>query len=79
MNDTTPFITYLIYIVVYETLVLGGCAYVVFWKGASPWWFVLAVMLSNAAYKPSHWIHGETPCTRSTSCSSPSSTSSSSV
>lgn len=24
---------------------LGGCAYVVFWKGRSPLWFILAVLL----------------------------------
>ena len=47
--------TYLAYILIYEGLVLGGCAYLVFAKQASPWWFVLAVLLSAGAYKPKQW------------------------
>ncbi len=47
--------TYLAYIVFYEGLMLGGCAYLVFVEQASPWWFVLAVLLSAAAYKPRQW------------------------
>ena len=26
-------------------IVLGGCAYAVFWLGHSGWWFLLAVLL----------------------------------
>ena len=48
-------ISYLIYILVWEVLILGGCTYLVFWKGASPWWFVLAVLLSCASYGPEKW------------------------
>lgn len=48
-------ITYLIYIVIYETIVLGGCGYSVFMLGASGWWFLLAVLMSGAAYKPENW------------------------
>ena len=48
-------ITYLIYIIIYESLVLGGCGYVVFGLGYSGWWFVLAVVLSGEAYKPKQW------------------------
>ncbi len=36
---------YVISIVFFESFILGGCAYLVFWKGASAWWFVLAVLL----------------------------------
>jgi hypothetical protein len=53
------YVTYLIYIVLYEGLVLGGTGYAVFVLGASGWWFVLAVMLSAAAYSPAKWIHGK--------------------
>lgn len=52
---TMKAVTYLIYIIVYEFLCLGGCAYLVFWKNANPWWFVLACMLSAGAYKPESW------------------------
>jgi hypothetical protein len=27
---------------IWSSLIFGGCAYIVFWKGASAWWFVLA-------------------------------------
>lgn len=48
-------IAYLIYILLYESLVIGGCGYAVFVLGHSGWWFALAVLFSGAAYKPSHW------------------------
>lgn len=49
------FITFLIYIVFYESLCLGGCAYIVFFKDQSPWWFVLAGYFSACAYSPKKW------------------------
>lgn len=52
--------TYLVYIVLWESMVIGGCAYVVFGLGYSGWWFLLALMLSASAYKPKDWI-GPTP------------------
>jgi hypothetical protein len=48
-------ITYLFYIVFYEGMILGGCAYVVFFLNRSGWWFLLAVLLSGAAYSPAKW------------------------
>lgn len=51
-------LTYLIYIVLYEGLIWGGTGYAVFWRGFSGWWFLLAVVASASAYKPSKWIHG---------------------
>jgi hypothetical protein len=48
-------ITYLIYIVFYESLILGGCVYVVFFLNRSGWWFLLAVLLSSSAYSPAQW------------------------
>lgn len=48
-------LTYLAYIVFWESLTLGGCAYCVFWKEASPWWFLLAVFMSSHAYSPEKW------------------------
>ncbi len=29
----------------WDFFLIGGCAYVVFWKGHSPWWFILACCL----------------------------------
>ena len=51
-------LTYLIYIVLYEGLVLGGTGYAVFVLGHSGWWFLLAALLSSGAYRPETWIHG---------------------
>ena len=47
--------SYLIYIIFWELLILGGCGYAVFVIGASGWWFVLAFALSQNAYSPGAW------------------------
>ena len=51
--------TYLIYILVFETLVLGGTGYAVFVLDHSGWWFLLAILIGSMAYSPRKWIHGE--------------------
>jgi hypothetical protein len=28
---------------------IGGCTYLVFWKDASGWWYVLAILLASTA------------------------------
>ena len=48
-------VTYLIYIILWKTLVLVGGGYVVFILEKSGWWMVLAVFLSGAAYSPKKW------------------------
>ena len=48
-------ITYLIYIIIWEAMVLGGFGYVVFGLGKSGWWMLLAVLMSASAYKPESW------------------------
>jgi hypothetical protein len=53
------YVTYLIYILSFEAIVLGGIGYAVFVLGFSGWWFALAVALSFCAYKPSDWIGKE--------------------
>lgn len=55
MKNNYIVISYLIYIVCYETLVIGGCGYVVFALHRSPWWFVLATLFSAGAYSPEKW------------------------
>lgn len=47
--------SYLIYIVLFETLIFGGCGYAVFIKNRSGWWFLLAVLIAGCAYSPSDW------------------------
>ncbi len=49
-------LTYLIYILAWESMVLGEAYYAVFVLNRSGWWFLLAVLLSGAAYKPSDWL-----------------------
>lgn len=48
-------ITYLIYVLIWDGRIIGGCAYLVFWRGESGCWFLLAVVLSSAALKPKDW------------------------
>lgn len=50
--------TYLIYILVFETLVLGGTGYAVFVLDHSGWWWLLAILIGGMAYSPRKWIHG---------------------
>ena len=52
-------ITYLIYIVFWESMVFGGTGYAVFVIGNSGWWFLLAVFIGGLAYSPLKWIHGK--------------------
>jgi hypothetical protein len=49
------YVTYLIYIVLFESLIFGGVGYAVFVLGHSGWWFVFALFVSSAAYTPSKW------------------------
>lgn len=51
--------TYLLYIIFWESLTIGGSAYVVFWLGFSAWWILLGVLLGAMAYGPMKWIHGQ--------------------
>lgn len=53
------YITYLLYIILFESLVLGGTGYAVFMLGFSGYWFILAILISASAYKPSAWFGEE--------------------
>jgi len=57
----SAYITYLIYIVLFEVLIFGGTGYAVFVLEESGWWFVLAVFISCLAYKPSSWFYTTPP------------------
>ena len=52
-------ITYLIYIVFWESMIFGGTGYAVFVLDRSGWWFLLAALLGGLAYSPLKWIHGQ--------------------
>lgn len=49
------FITFLIYTILYEAIVLGGTGYAVFVLGHSAWWLLLGVILSGAQIQPHMW------------------------
>lgn len=48
-------ITFLLYTIIWDCGTLVGCAYLVFWREQTAWWFVLAVVMCGTSYKPSHW------------------------
>ena len=48
-------VTYLIYCIVWDCAIMAGCAYLVFWKGHSGLWFLLAILIAGTSYKPSGW------------------------
>ena len=51
-------LTYLIYIIFWESLVFGGAGYAVFVLNHSGWWFLAALIIGGCAYKPREWIYG---------------------
>lgn len=40
----TELLSFLI-LVLYNVAILGFCSYIVFWRGHSGWWFLLAIIL----------------------------------
>lgn len=51
-------VTYLIYIIFWESMVFGGIGFAVFVLDRSGWWLLVAATLSMMAYSPASWIHG---------------------
>jgi hypothetical protein len=47
--------TYLAYIVFWEAMIWGGAFYAVVVRGYSGWLWLLAVIMSQAAYPPEKW------------------------
>lgn len=48
-------VTYLIYIIFWFTLVVGGTGYATFVLDHSAWWWILALLLCETAYTPTSW------------------------
>jgi len=53
------YLTYLIYIILWEGMIFGGTGYAVFVLDHSGWWIFAAVIIGGCAYPPDRWIHGE--------------------
>lgn len=53
------YLTYLIYIVLWEGLIFGGAGYAVFVLGHSGWWMLAAFCIGCMATSPGRWIHGK--------------------
>lgn len=51
--------SYLVYIVFWEAMTIGGSVYLYLWKSESGWWVVLGLILACCAYRPEIWIHGK--------------------
>lgn len=41
-------VAFAIYSIAYESLIWGIFAWAVFWQGRSPWWMLLAMIMSGA-------------------------------
>ena len=39
-------------ILAYNAFLISGCAYLVFWKGHSGWWFLLTLVLLGGVKNP---------------------------
>ena len=48
-------ITYIIYSICMYSLTFLPFFYVIFWKNASPWWFLLAAFMANCISTPKAW------------------------
>lgn len=53
--NLTKVVTYLIYIIFFLSMTIGGTGYVVFVMGKSPWWFVLSFLFSLGYTRPAEW------------------------
>jgi hypothetical protein len=53
--NLTKVVTYLIYIIFFLSMTIGGTGYVVFVMGNSPWWFVLGFIFSLGYTRPAEW------------------------
>ena len=55
VNDRFVVVTYLIYIVFWQTMIFGGFGYIIFVLGHTAWWAIVAMILWDGAYTPEQW------------------------
>ena len=55
MKDSVLAITFLIYTLVWESIIWFGGFYIILVYSWSPWWVVLMMTMSGAQLKPKHW------------------------
>ena len=48
-------LTYLLYIAIWDGGIIAGCTYLVFWMNQSGWWYALAIIICGSAYPPERW------------------------
>jgi hypothetical protein len=51
------YIIYALYLLFWGVFIIGGCSYIVFFKGHHGAWFVLAVALFLCVYGPDEWYY----------------------
>lgn len=51
MNKAWAYIIGIICVTTWNVFIIGGCAYLVFWKEHSAWLFLLAIILMSSCYK----------------------------
>jgi len=49
------YLAFLIYIILWDVGILVGTSYLVFAKGHSGWWFLLAIVIMYSSFKPKHF------------------------
>jgi hypothetical protein len=55
MTNNLLIISYLIYIIIWESIAILGTGYIVFILNNSKWWMLLSILLTAAAYSPKRW------------------------
>jgi hypothetical protein len=48
-------VTYLVYCIVWDCGIIAATGYLVFWKGHSGWWFLVAMIIAGTSYQPATW------------------------
>lgn len=55
------YLTFLLYIIIWDGGIIGGTFYATFILGHSGWWWVVAVILTAESFKPRHFGIVELP------------------
>jgi hypothetical protein len=54
-QDGMKYLTFFVYIVLWDVAILVGTFYATFILGHSGWWWLLAVFLMGTSFKPRHF------------------------